>query len=532
VTIALSLGARAMAARGAIVKRLSAVETLGSATIVASDKTGTLTENTLRVVAVLPAEGRTSVDVLSVAALASSAELVHEDGGLRILGDPVEGALLVAAGEQGIARPELLAARKLLREVPFDSARRSSSALYDEAGRTRAVTKGAPEVILTTRPNGNGALLIQSAEEWAGEGLRVLAVAERMLEAGGDLDEGKLDFSPVGLVALDDPLRPGAADAIARARTAGLGVKILTGDHPATANAIAAALGVDPSDVHARVTPADKLRLVKELQAGGDVVVVTGDGVNDSPALRQADVGIAMGRSGTEAAREAADLVLTDDDFATIVAAVREGRAIADNVRKFVAFLLSANFGEVLLFAVTVLGGLGVPMTVAQVLVVNVLTDGLPAAALSRDPPSPETMTHGPQRSNRLFSPGLWSALGLVGTIVGAAGLGAYLAGRALGGGQAQTMAFATIALAELLLVFSCRSVRTPAWREPANGYLVLGVLLSAALLGLGVYLPILHAPLGTVALGGAAFGIVCGLAALPFVATECAKGIARRMVG
>ncbi len=304
---------------------------------------------------------------------------------------------------------------------------------------------------------------------------------------------------------------------------------MLTGDHPATARAIGRALALDDEAVHARITPADKLRLVEARQAEGEVVAVTGDGVNDSPALRRADVGIAMGRSGTEAAREAADIVLTDDDFATIVAAIREGRAIADNVRKFVAFLLSANLGEVVLFAVAIPFGLGVPMTVVQVLLINVLTDGLPAVALTRDPASPETMRRSPDRSRRLFPARLWLALAAIGALVGAAALGAFLLGRPHGDAEAQTMAFATIALAELVLVFSMRSEALPAWRAPRNRYLAASVVLSAAVVALAIYLPVLHEPLGTTALPAGEAVIVALLALVPAAGAELAKRAVRR---
>jgi Ca2+-transporting ATPase len=235
-----------------------------------------------------------------------------------------------------------------------------------------------------------------------------------------------------------------------------------------------------------------------------------------------------MGRAGTENAREAADIVLTDDDFATIVAAIREGRRIAENIRKFVAFLLSANFGEVVLFAVAVLAGLGAPMTVVQVLLVNVLTDGLPAVALSRDPASATAMERGPHSRTRLFGGADWLTLAGLGTLVGAAAFGAFLVGRA-GGGDEQTMAFATVALAELVLVFSCRSPREAAWRLPRNPYLLVSVVLSAAVVALAVYVPALHEPLGTSALGAAEALVVVGLALVPAACAEVGKAFLRR---
>ena len=283
-----------------------------------------------------------------------------------------------------------------------------------------------------------------------------------------------------------------------------------------------------PNHVFARVTPADKLRLVEALQAGGHVVAVTGDGINDTPALRRADVGVAMGSSGTEAAREAADLVLTDDDFSTIVRAIHEGRRIDENVRKFVAFLLSANLGEVVLFGIAVLGGLGAPMTVAQVLVVNLLTDGLPAIALSRDPASPDAMRRRPRAREGLFSPRFRLALVGTGAAVGLAATCAYAVGREVAPSAAQTMAFATIALSELALVFSLRSTFAPAWRGPRNAALGWSVLASAVVVALCLYVPRLGEPLGTTALDAPELAIVVVLALVPAALFEAAKALRR----
>jgi P-type Ca2+ transporter type 2C len=299
---------------------------------------------------------------------------------------------------------------------------------------------------------------------------------------------------------------------------------MLTGDHPATARTIGKELGLSADAVIARATPAEKLSLVSELQARGEVVAVTGDGVNDAPALRKADVGVAMGRGGTEAAREAAAVVLTDDDFATIIAAVAEGRRIGDNIRKFVAFLLSANLGEVIVFAIAISVGLDPPLAVIQVLLVNLLTDGLPALALARDPASALTMTTPPRRGDHLFDRSVWTALALIGGLVGVAATGAYLAGRGFGGDSAQTMTFVTLALSELLVVFSIRSPTLAAWRLPANNWLCASVVASTAFLAAAVYLPVAHEPFATVSLGPRQALTAIALAAVPALLVEIVK--------
>ena len=533
VTIALALGARRMAVLGAITRRLPAVETLGSTTVVASDKTGTLTENRLRVKASAPVDERRDDELLRAAILASTAELIEQDGEVRVAGDPLEGAFLLAAREWGISPEELRAGWSLVRELPFDADRKRMTLVYERNGSARAFMKGAPEVVLArSRATPAERRTVEETEaRWATRGLRVLAVAERALGSYVPEDDEMLeqDLDLLGLIGLQDPLRETAGGMVRQARDAGLRVQILTGDHPATANAIARELELPEGAVSARVTPADKLRLVKALQDEGEVVAVTGDGVNDAPALRRADVGVAMGRSGTEAAREASDIVLTDDNFSTIVAAIREGRGITDNVRKFVAFLLSANLGEVLLFAGSVLAGFGVPMTVVQVLTVNVLTDGPPAVALAADSPATDVMRREPERGDQLFGRDSWAAIGLVGILVGAVALGAFLAGRALDQEASQTMAFATIALSELIVVFSVRSPLEAAWKAPPNPFLLGGVAASALVLALTIYLPPLHDPFGTVALDAEQLTIVGAFALVPFVVVEVVKGLLRR---
>jgi Ca2+-transporting ATPase len=303
---------------------------------------------------------------------------------------------------------------------------------------------------------------------------------------------------------------------------------MITGDHPSTAHTIGHALGLAPEAIFARATPADKLALVEELQQNGEVVAVTGDGVNDAPALRKADVGVAMGRGGTEAAREAAGIVLTDDDFATIVAAVAEGRRIGDNIRKFVAFLLSANFGEVLVFAVAIGIGLGATLAVIQILIVNLLTDGLPALALARDPASPETMRSPPRPGRELFDRRTWWALLWIGVLVGGVTFAAFSIGRALGGDVEQTMAFATLALAELGLVYGMRSASAAAWHAPRNGWLNASVVASAALVAGAVYLPGARSAFAAVPLDLGALAIVLVLSVVPLAAVEAFKAFRR----
>jgi len=509
VTIALALGAREMARRGAVVRTLSAIETIGEATIVCADKTGTLTQNHLRLERVEPVSGAGRADVLRAAYAAAEAEI-----------DPVDRALLTAARAENISAPGCV-----VRSVPFEAARKRASVLIRDGAGLHAVVKGAPEIVLALAGDGGGERrrLEGLAGEWAEAGLRVLALAGR--DVAHEDDDLEVGARPLGIVGLADPLRAEAAESIREARAGGLAVRMLTGDHPRTAHAIGRQLGLAGDEVVARCTPADKLRLVEELEAAGEIVVVTGDGVNDAPALRRAHVGVAMGQGGTEAAREASSIVLTDDNFATIVAAVREGRRIAGNVRSFLAFLLSANVGEVVLFAVAVAAGLGAPMTVVQVLTVNLLTDGLPAIALARDPAGRHAYRHG---SDELLGKRVWRALLAIGAVVGLVALAAFLVVRELRPEAAQTAAYATIALAELVFVFSCRAELRPAWRLPRNRHLEAAVLGSLVVLLATVYIPALQAPFGTVSLTTDELAVVLALAVLPALVAEGAKTAVR----
>ncbi|MGE5690237.1 MAG: cation-translocating P-type ATPase [Pseudomonadota bacterium] len=513
VTVAFALGARAMARRGAIVRRLDAIETLGETTIVCTDKTGTLTENRIVVAGLRPAAGVGERELLAAALLASS---IDTRGVPR--GDPLEAAIHTAALERGIVAGAV-EAHVLVDETPFDAAARRMARVYDHPEGSVEYSKGAAELFVSAlAPD-----LAEAAEEWATAGFRVVGVARG---TPGDRP------APLGLIAFSDPLRETAADSVAAARAAGIRVMMVTGDHPATARTVGRALGLGAEDVLARVAPGDKLGLVESLQADGEVVAMTGDGVNDAPALRRADVGVAMGRNGTEAAREAAAIVLTDDDVATIVAAIAEGRRIRDNIATFVGFLLSANLGEVAVFAAAVAAGLGAPLAVVQVLLVNLVTDGLPAVALARDPASPTTMTTPPRREDVLLSGARWLALALIGLLVGGATLASFLVGRGIDGDVAQTMAFTTLALSELVLVFAMRSPSTAAWRLPGNGWLVGSVLGSAVVVFAVVFAPATHAAFATEPLGGTELAVALALALLPALAVELAKGVMRTREG
>jgi len=590
VTVVLSIGVQRMAGRNAIVRHLRAVETLGSASVIASDKTGTLTTNEMTVREVITASGHVTLggtgyapigDVrqasgdpvtgdlgtelqraLAVADRANNALLQQRDGRWTIQGDPTEGALIVAARKAGVEGVRLGHRFDRIGEVPFSSERKIMSTVHTDAetaGRILVFAKGAPDVLLercTHELVGDDprALsetrrreILEANDALAGRALRTLAVAFRASvdgtltkDAVGAHIERDLVFA--GLIGMIDPPRDEAKDAVARAKSAGIRPMMITGDHPKTAAVIAHELGlvddrravsgadlqnmtrealddtVRTVSVYARVNPEHKLWIVQALQRSGAVVAMTGDGVNDAPALKAADIGIAMGRTGTDVSKQAADIVLADDNFATIIAAVEEGRSIFSNIRKFLRYLLSSNIGEVLtMFLGVVLGkviGLEpngttvvLPLLATQLLWINLVTDGAPALALGLDPGDPAVMQQPPRPPHEgVLTRRMWAWIFVVGTVMAMGTL--YVLDAALPGGlvegsgslrHAQTMAFTTLMLFQMFNVFNARSDEESALRGVfSNQWLWAAVAVSVTLQVCVVYTPFLQRAFST----------------------------------
>jgi Ca2+-transporting ATPase len=593
VTISLALGVQRLVKRNALVRRLAAAETLGSTSVICSDKTGTLTrdEMTARVLYAADqalhvtgagyeprgellidgapvAPPPEAVELLTAAALASDAHVdrAAPGGRWRVRGDPTEGALVVAAEKAGLRKLELDARFPRVGEIPFSAERKRMTTLHRADGETTAYVKGAPEVLLPAcvailGPGGERACdeaererILGTAREMAEKALRVLAVARKR---GASLETADGQLTLLGLVGMLDPPRPEAKEAIARCVAAGVKVVMITGDHPLTARAIARELGLlregrvvtgpelerlpEPElareapeiEVYARVSPADKLRIVTALQGHGHVVAMTGDGVNDAPALKKADIGVAMGITGTDVAREAAAMTLTDDNFASIVGAVEEGRAIYGNIKKYLMYLLSSNVGEIGLMAGASLLGLPLPLTAVQILYVNLATDGLPALALAVDPPEDDLMQQPPRdpRASIFSRPvvvlmmvgGAWSALLNL-------GLFAWALRSGRGEAEAMTMAFLSLVLVQFVKAYNFRSERRSVLRRPfANPWLNLAIAWELLLLGAVVYAPFLQRPFGTFALPWRDWAIVVLAALTVAPVLEAVKALARR---
>jgi Ca2+-transporting ATPase len=593
VTISLAIGARRMIRRNALIRRLPAVETLGCTSVICSDKTGTLTRDEMTVRKLWVAGELLSVTgvgyepvgrivargaevpltpplsaLLRAVVLANDAALVRVGRSQwEVQGDPTEGALLVAAAKAGLRKAELDARFPRVGEIPFTSESKRMTTLHEdpEGGRITCA-KGALEVILGScslwlAPDGEADLddaararIQAEAESLAEQAMRVLAVAQKK---GTGAAPAEQDLCFLGLAGMIDPPRPESRAAIATCEKAGIKVVMITGDHPLTARAVARELGIlkrgrvatgaelDAMDgeaferavpdieVYARVSPEHKLRVVAALQNRGRVVAMTGDGVNDAPALKQADIGIAMGITGTDVSKEAAAMMLIDDNFASIVAAVEEGRGIFSNIKKYLMYLLSSNIGEIGLMAGATLAGLPMPLSAVQILYVNLATDGLPALALAVDPLDEALMRQKPRDPRRgIFTPavvflmlmgGFWSTLVNLGMFVWALREGRPLA-------EAMTMNFATLAAIQFFKAYNFRSDRYSVFRRPfANAWLNLSVAWESALLVAVIQLPFLQTFFGTVALSGEDWALAIGAAATVFPALELAKWPIRR---
>lgn len=475
VTIALAIGVQRMARRQVLVRRLPAVETLGSATVIATDKTGTLTTGEMTVRQLW---GRDEVLTLRTAVACCDAELRADGTGT---GDPTELAILRAGLKHGLTREAIEASAPRLEVHPFDSVRKRMSILRADG---ELAVKGACDLMLPLCTSGTEGAA-EANSDLAKRGLRVLAVAR-----GRGAQEQDLEL--LGLIGLADPPRPEAVTAVAAAREAGIRVVMMTGDHPATAEAIAREMGLlgptEPTTrvVYARVTPEQKLRIVRDLKAEGEIVAMTGDGVNDAPALKEAHLGIAMGKAGVEVTREAADMVLADDNFASIVAAVREGRGIYDNIQKALVYLLGGNTAELLVVFIASLLGQPAPLLPLYLLWVNLVTDGFPALALVMDPASDDLLTRRPRPPTApILGRSEWLRVGLIGTLVGGVTAGAFafeLTRDSLA--HARTFAFSTLVFAQSFLVFAARHPRRTAFEMGfwSNPRLIVVCLVTCAL--------------------------------------------------
>ena len=593
ITISLTLAAQRMVRRQALIRSLPAIETLGSVSVVCSDKTGTLTKDQMTVRKVF-SDGRmvevsgagyepdgvfrrdgapvelsaAFVETLRAAALASDARLERSEteDGWQVRGDPTEAALIVAAAKAGLHRRDLLAERPRVDEIPFTSEAKRMTTLHETPNGSVAYAKGAPEVVLgactrqltasgETALDGEGReALLETARQMASEALRVLAVARR---TAATVENAERELTFLGLIGMIDPPRPEAKAAVRTCEEAGIRPVMITGDHPLTAEAVAREIGlltdgstvtsselesmdgdelaraVETIQVYSRVSPEHKLRIVTALQQNGHSVAMTGDGVNDAPALKKADIGVAMVITGTDVTKEAAAMTLTDDNFASIVAAVEEGRSVFGNIKKYLMYLLSANLGEIGLLVGASLLGKPLPLSAVQILYVNLATDGLPALALAVDPPERDLMRRPPRRRGEgiftrrvvalIVTGGAWSALVTLSLFSWALSTERVLA-------EAMTMTFATLVMIEFFKAYSYRSDRHSVFDGPfANRWLNLAIVWELVLLVLVVNVPFLQDAFGTRSLSAADWAIVVGSAVTILPVLEVAKRVIRR---
>ncbi|QQQ74205.1 HAD-IC family P-type ATPase [Saccharothrix sp. 6-C] len=542
VTVTLAIGVARMARRNAVIRRLPAVETLGSTTIICTDKTGTLTANAMTVRQVVAAGGqRWEVDGIGYAPLGghppppdaarevllaglacNDAHVVLQDGGWTAVGDPTEAALVVSARKAGLTSEDVPAR---VDELPFTS-QRAFMATRQEGGVV--YLKGAVERIFGF----TGSTDHTAAEELASRGLRVLAFARAHVPEDIPLTEDVLHGAVLlGLQAMHDPPRPEAVDAVRACQDAGIVVRMITGDHLGTARAIAAHFSLPDDAVHARVSPEEKLRLVKQFQADGHVVAMTGDGVNDAPALRRADIGVAMGRGGTEVAKQAADMVLTDDNFSSIRAAVEEGRAVFDNLRKFIIWTLPTNMAEGLVILTAILLGTALPILPVQILWINMTTAVALGLTLAFEPREPNVMRRPPlPPSLPLLTGALVQRVLLVSAVLLAGSFAAFhLHGGTLD--QARTVAVNVFVAAQVAYLFNCRSLRDlrPHVGFRRNPWLLVGIAVTAVLQLLFTYAPFMHTLFHTAPIGWGDWAVVASVAVVAYAVVEAEKWLRRR---
>ena len=602
VTIALALGVQRMIKRHALIRKLPSVETLGCATVICSDKTGTLTKNEMTVQAIFAnnltfdvtgigyePKGEFLSDgkqvnskqypqlqkVLQAAVLCNGAQLVKGDAGYKIIGDPTEAALLTAAAKSGIWKEFQEKEFTFMDEIPFDSERKKMTIIRKNKERVIAFVKGAPDVLLEdcSHIEDNGIIrqitqedkknILKINNEFANRAMRVLAFAYRNLEESSSKYEAnsvEKQLVVLGLIAMIDPPRPEAKEAVAKCKQAGIKTVMITGDHKNTAIAIARELGffkegsiafsgeeldglsedallevIENVPVYARVSPEHKLRIVRAWRKKGHIVAMTGDGVNDAPAVKEADIGVAMGITGTDVTKEVSDMVITDDNFASIVAAVEEGRGIYDNIRKFVHYLLSCNAGEILVMFASSLIGLPVPLLPIHILWVNLVTDGLPALALGMDPAEPGVMQRLPRKPHESVVTKQRALLMLTqGAFIAFCSLLAFsfvLFVEKEGIGRARTAAFIVLACSQLFHSFNCRSMTESLFKIGlfSNKKLIAATFISFLLQMAAVYLPFSQNIFKTEPLSLFDWLLVITISSFPLWAMEILKAINKK---
>lgn len=572
VTIMLSIGVTKMAKKNSIIRKLPAVETLGSSSVICSDKTGTLTQNKMQVTKIANINGETNDKeyikwLMGMATMCTDVEISKENGKMELTGEPTEKAIVSKALDEGQNKNELYNVMKRVKDIPFDSSRKMMTTIHKMPNGYRVITKGAPDVLLkrcnkvydngnvTTLDYSKTKLIENQNNKMADEALRVLAIAYLdipNLPSRIDTETVEKNLIFIGLIGMIDPPREGVKEAVATCKKAGIKTVMITGDHIITAKAIAKDLGIlRGSDlaitgeeldkipqavlqrnimnysVFARVTPEHKVRIVKAYQSTGAVVAMTGDGVNDAPALKNADIGIAMGKNGTDVAKNAADMVLTDDNFVTIVEAVKQGRNIFDNIKKAVHFLIATNIGEIVTIFLGLILGLKSPLLAIQLLWINLVTDSLPAIALGLEKPEVDIMDKKPRDSKKgIFADGLWQRIITEGTMLGILTLVAFSVGNYLYDIEVgRTMAFVSLGLLELVHSFNIKSEES-IFKVGLfeNKYLLGAFILGALLQVVVVVIPSVAEVFKLVPLTQVQWMYTFGISILPLVIMEIQK--------